>query len=144
MKYIDHLFYAYMHNCNIFCLLSIPAKNMLLDLSLFSSPYNIHIYLIVYKFVKGTVLSKQFFDVFSENLLSNQKFYKGLIAFSAPLASSFNWGAPCKSEVTTMGFIFKIGVFSRRKTINEYYFCQSFLFLSGFIQQARCPGYSRF
>ena len=64
--------------------------------------------------VKGTVQWKQFFGVLSENMLSNLMPPKGLTAFSTLLASSFNWGAPCKSEVTTMGFISKIAVFLRR------------------------------
>ena len=75
---------------------------------------------------KGTVKWKQFFGVLSENMLSNKMPHKGLTVFSTLLASSFNWGAPCKSEVTTMGFISKIAVFLRRENISKCYFFQDF------------------
>ena len=66
---------------------------------------------------KGTVWSKQFFAIFSKNRLSNKKSHKGLIPFSVFLASCFNWGAPCKREVSNMRFSFVIGAFLRLKTL---------------------------
>ena len=62
-------------------------------------------------------------------MLSNKMPHKGLTVFSTLLASSFNWGAPCKSEVTTMGFISKIAVFLSRENISKCYFFQDFFFL---------------
>ena len=74
---------------------------------LFLNKMNISIKLCL----RGQSSRNSFFMLFSENMMSNSMSHKGLTPFSAPLASSFNWGAPCKSEVTTMGFISKIAVF---------------------------------
>lgn len=51
-----------------------------------------------------------------------------LIPFSAPLASSFNWGPPFKSVVATKGFIGKIGVLVRPITKRKCNFFQYIYF----------------